>query len=104
VFDVGQGAHGELQAVGQIGAVAEAQREAATHDVVAEPLQGMSLHGPIMMDSGGNFVLPHPFVSIQCPIKRKSPLLTHASSALNWVIVFENFLLLSRLTGPPPRP
>jgi len=37
VFDVGQGAHGELQAVGQVGAVAEAQRDAPAHDVVAEP-------------------------------------------------------------------
>jgi len=57
VLDVGQGAHGELQAVDQIGAVAEAQREAATHDVVAEPFQGTSLHGPIMT-RGGNAELP----------------------------------------------
>jgi hypothetical protein len=53
VFDVGQGAHGELQAVGQIGAVAVAQREAPTHDAVAEPFQGMLIHGPIMTHRGG---------------------------------------------------
>ena len=41
VLDVGQRAHGELQAVGQIGAVAETQRHAPTHDVVAEPFQGV---------------------------------------------------------------
>ena len=44
VLDVGQGAHGERQAVGQIGAVAVAQCHAATHDVVAEPFQGASVH------------------------------------------------------------
>ena len=44
VLDVGQGAHGELQAVGQVGAVAVAQRHAPTHDVVAEPFQGASVH------------------------------------------------------------
>ena len=40
VLDVGQGAHGELQAVGQVDAGAEAQRHAPAHDVVAEPFQG----------------------------------------------------------------
>ena len=72
VFDVGQGAHGELQAVGEIGAVAVAQREAPTHDVVAEPLQGVAVHGPIMTHRGGNVELPRPFVSISCSTKRKS--------------------------------
>jgi hypothetical protein len=38
VLDVGQRAHREVQAVGQIGAVAEAQRDAPTHDVVQMPL------------------------------------------------------------------
>src|SRR6516165_1814594 len=52
VFDVGQGAHGELEAVGQVGAVAVAQRDTAAHDVVAEPFQGISLHGPIMTHYG----------------------------------------------------
>ena len=40
MLDVGERAHGELQAAGQVGAVAIAQRDAATHDVVAEPFQG----------------------------------------------------------------
>ena len=48
VLDVGQGAHGELQAVGQVGAVAVAQRDAPTHDVVAEPFQVASVHESIM--------------------------------------------------------
>jgi hypothetical protein len=39
VLDVREGAHGELQAVGQIGVVAEDQRDAPTHDVVVEPFQ-----------------------------------------------------------------
>ena len=43
VLDVGQRAHGELQAVGQVGAVAVAQRDAPTHDVVAEAFQGVSV-------------------------------------------------------------
>ena len=43
VLDVGQRAHGELQAVGQIGAVAVTQRDAAAHDVVAEVLQVASV-------------------------------------------------------------
>ena len=54
VLDVGQGAHGELQAVGQIGAVAVAQCHAPTHDVVAEAFQGVSVHGSIMTHQGGN--------------------------------------------------
>ena len=65
VLDVGQRAHGELQAVGQIGAVAVAQRDAATHDVVAEPFQGVSIHGSIMTHQGGNVESPCPFLSIR---------------------------------------
>ena len=64
VLDVGQGAHGELQAVGQIGAVAVAQRYAPTHDVVAEPFQGASIHASIMTHEGGKVESPCPFVSI----------------------------------------
>ena len=64
VFDVGQGAHGELQAVGQVGAVAVAQCYAPTHDVVAEPFQGASIHTGIMTDEGGNVQLLCPFPSI----------------------------------------
>ena len=40
VLDVGERAHGELHAVGQVGAVAVAQCYPPTHDVVAEPFQG----------------------------------------------------------------
>ena len=65
VLDVGQGAHGELQAVGQIGAVAVAQRDAPTHDVVAEPFQGASVHAVIMTHQGGNVESPCPFLSIR---------------------------------------
>ena len=54
MLDVGQGAHGELQAVGQIGAIAVAQCYPPTHDVVAEPFQGASIHTGIMTDKGGN--------------------------------------------------
>ena len=50
VLDVGQRAHGELQAIAQIGAVAETQRHAPTHDLVAEPFQGVSVHAVIMTD------------------------------------------------------
>jgi hypothetical protein len=52
VFDVGEGAHGELQAVGQVGAGAVAQRDAAAHDVVAEPSQCMLVHEGIMTHHG----------------------------------------------------
>ena len=65
VLDVGQRAHGELQAVGQIGAVAVAQRHAPTHDVVAEPFQGASVHAVIMTDQGGNVESLCPFLSIR---------------------------------------
>ena len=65
VLDVGQGAHGELQAVGQIGAVAVAQCYAPTHDVVAEPFQGASIHEAIMTHQGGNVEPPCPFLSIR---------------------------------------
>ena len=64
VLDVGQGAHGELQAVGQVGAVAIAQRHAPTHDVVAEPFQGASVHAGIMTHEGGNVESPCPFLSV----------------------------------------
>ena len=43
---------GELQAVGQVGAVAVAQGDAAAHDVVAEPFQGASIHTGIMTHQG----------------------------------------------------
>ena len=65
VLDVGQRAHGELQAVGQVGAVAVAQRHAPTHDVVAEPFQGASVHAAIMTHQGGNVEPPCPFLSIR---------------------------------------
>ena len=65
VLDVGQRAHGELQAVGQIGAVAVAQCHAPTHDVVAEPFQGASVHAVIMTHKGGNVESPCPFLSIR---------------------------------------
>ncbi len=65
VLDVGQGAHSELQAVGQIGAVAVAQGYAPTHDVVAEPFQGVTVHGSIMTHQGGNVESPCPFLSIR---------------------------------------
>ena len=64
VLDVGQGAHGELQAVGQIGAVAVAQCDAPTHDVVAEPFQGASIHAVIMTDKSGNVESLCPFRSV----------------------------------------
>src|SRR6202008_128307 len=48
VFDVGQGAHGELQAVGEVGAVAVAQRDATAHDVVAGQGQGILVHERII--------------------------------------------------------
>ena len=54
VLDVGQRAHGELRAVGQVGAVAVAQRDAPTHDVVAEALQGVTVHRSIMTHQGGS--------------------------------------------------
>ena len=47
VLDVGQRAHGELQAVGQVGAVAVTQRDAAAHDVVAEVLQVASVRASV---------------------------------------------------------
>jgi hypothetical protein len=39
----------ELQAVGQVGAVAVAQRDASAHNGVAEPFQGISVHTAIIM-------------------------------------------------------
>ena len=54
VLDVGQGAHGELQGVGQVSAAAVAQGYAPTHDVVAEAFQGASIHASIMTQQGGN--------------------------------------------------
>jgi hypothetical protein len=71
VLDVGQRAHGELQAVGQIGAVAVAQRYAPTHDVVAEPFQGVSIHIDIMADKSGNVESPWPIISISRTKQRK---------------------------------
>jgi hypothetical protein len=65
VLDVGEGAHRELQAVGQIGAVAVAQRYAPAHDVVPEPFQGASVHAGIMTHQGGKVELPCPFLSIR---------------------------------------
>ena len=65
VLDVGQRAHGELQAIGQIGAVAETQCHAPTHDVVAEPFQIASVHAAIMTDKGGNVESRCPFLSIR---------------------------------------
>ena len=67
VLDVGQGAHGELQAIGQVGAIAVAQRHASAHDVVAEPFQGVSVHAVIMTDKGGNVESPCTFLSIRRP-------------------------------------
>jgi hypothetical protein len=64
MFDIGQGAHGELEAIGQIGAGAKAQCDAPTHDVVAEALQGILIHGPIMTLRGGNVELSRHSVSI----------------------------------------
>ena len=52
VFDVREGAHGELQAVGEVGAVAVAQRDAPAHDVVTEPSQRMLVHEAIMTHHG----------------------------------------------------
>ena len=95
VLDVGQGAHGELQAVGQIGAVAVAQRDAPTHDVVAEPFQGASVHRSIMTHEGSNVESPYPFLSTRCTDNRSYFLGTPARSALTWVIVSqEGFLHL----------
>ncbi len=67
VLDVGQCAHGERQAVGQIGAVAVAQCHSPAHDVVAEPCQVASVHADIMTHQNGNveptisvpFLAPH---------------------------------------------
>ena len=44
--------HGELQAVGQIGAVAVAQCYTPAHHVVAQPFQGVSVHRWIMAHYG----------------------------------------------------
>ena len=66
VFDVGQGAQDELQAVGQIGAVAIAQCNAPTHDVVAEACQVASVHAFEETYPGGNVELPYPLHSIRC--------------------------------------
>ena len=52
VLDVGERAHGELQARGQVGAVAVAQCHAPTHDVVAQPFQGAAIHTGIMAHQG----------------------------------------------------
>ena len=64
MLDVGQGAHGELQAAGQIGAVAVAQRYSSAHDVVAEPCQVSSVHEGIMTHQNGNVEPPCPFGSV----------------------------------------
>ena len=72
VLDVGQGAHGELQAGGQVGAVAEAQCDAPNHDVVAEPFQGVSVHGSIMTHEGGKVEPPCPFLSVHSTKQRRS--------------------------------
>jgi hypothetical protein len=64
MLDVGQRAHGELQAVGQVGAVAVAQCHAAAHDVVAQPVQVASVHGSMMTHADGNVEPPRPFISI----------------------------------------
>jgi hypothetical protein len=53
-----------LQAVGQIGAVAVAQRNAPTHDVVAEPCQVASVHAAMMTYQGGNVEPPCAFLAI----------------------------------------
>ena len=66
VLDVTQGAHGERQAVGQVGAVAEAQCDAPTHDVVAEPCQVASVHADIMTHQNGNVQPPYLFYSVCC--------------------------------------
>ena len=65
-LDVGQRAHGERQAVGQVGAVAVAQRHAAAHDVVAEPFQVASVHALRMTHQGGNVESSYPFYSVRC--------------------------------------
>jgi hypothetical protein len=66
VLDVGQGAHGELQAAGQIGAVAVAQCHAPTHDVVAEVCQVASVHAAMMTHQGGNLESLLLFLSVCC--------------------------------------
>ena len=48
VFDVGQGAHCEHEAVGQLGTRAIAQGDPPAHDVAAEPLQRVPVHECIM--------------------------------------------------------
>src|SRR6185312_3723450 len=85
VLDVGQRAHGELQAIGEIGAVAVAQCHAATHDVMAEPFQGVSVHAVIMTDKGGNVESPCPFLSIRRRDSGSYFLGTPARSARTWV-------------------
>ena len=100
VLDVGQRAHGELQAVGQVGAVAVAQRYAPTHDVVAEPFQGASIHEVIMTHQGGNVESPCPFRSVRRTNSGSYFLGTPASSALTWVTVSQKSLL-HLLLGPP---
>jgi hypothetical protein len=55
VLNVGERAHSELQAAGEVGAVAVAQRYAPAHDVVAEPFQAMSIHEAIMTHHGRRY-------------------------------------------------
>ena len=52
--------------LGQIGAVAVAQRNTPTHDVVAEPFQGVAVHAGIMTHEAGNVEPSYPFCSICC--------------------------------------
>ena len=63
VLDVGQRAHGELQAAREIGAVAVAQRDAPAHDVVAEPFARGPIHAGIMAHESGKVEPPCLFVS-----------------------------------------
>ena len=88
VLDVGQRAHGELQAVGQVGAVAVAQCYVAAHDVVAEPFEGASVHAGIMTHEGGNVEPPCPVLSVHGMQWTESYFLgTPARSARTWVTV-----------------
>ena len=90
MLDIGEGADGELQAVGQIGAVAKAQGDPPTHDVVGEPFQGALIHAVIMTDKSGNVELLCPFLSICCMESGIYFLGTPARSARTWVMVSQN--------------
>ena len=100
MLDVGQCAHGERQAAGQIGAVAVAQCHSPAHDVVAEPCQVASVHADIMTHQNGNVEPTSPFHSLRRMNSGYYFLETPARSILSWAIVAQNISSIPSMDRP----